>query len=1289
MFSLWNFLLFDLIHFILSENLINETEGLNFISIKINGNEYQPLIGSTNLPDLVYLNGNITQINEYGEIIIEDNEEINEVVLIYNNKLDNCNSLFKSSFNILEIDLSNFDTSLVTTMKSMFEECENLKYINFSNINTSSVIDLSSMLSKCNSLTSIDLSNFDTSKVTLMNNLFYGCSSLTSIDITNFDTSKVTSIASMFNGCHNLIEIDLSKMDVSIVRSMENLFKDCFRLTSLDLNNFDTYNVLTMKGLFFYCESLVVLKISSFDTINVDDMSNMFYSCKSLTSLNLKNFDTFFVYNMNSMFYNCISLSYINISSFDTSFVNNMEYMFYSCSSLKSLDISHFYLHSTQMNYFLQNSYSIEYVKFPKDYYMSFSGYFLFYGCQSLKSIDLSEIKIFGNMGYAFSGCISLTSLDLSKIDISSVEGMTGLFERCNSLKTLNLTNWIIRYTQNIAYMFYDCKSLISLDLSKFITKSVNNMNNLFFNCIELKSLNLDNFDTSSVTDMNSMFYGCTSLKSINLSSFKTEKVKNMKSMFFNCIQLKSLNLSGFNTSKVTNMNMMFSGCINLKYINFSNYENKNNIATSSIFSGTSEDLIVYIDNLEYKNIINLIPELSFMKCMTNNYLINSENDYMVIFDNRICINECIKEEVYKYRYNIFCYKECPKKTSPSLSNKYECELDQADCIEEYPFLFIQDNNCFDNCYSDDFFNNICTLNNHNIKSQSTLIDNIINGIEDGSMDKLLISNIYESKEDIIKFENNILYQITSSFNQRNITYENISTIDLGECESIIKTKYDIMPNDTLLIFKMERYIEGLLIPFIEYEIFHPITKKRLNLDECENLKIHMNIPVSINESILYQYDLNDSYYNDNCNITTEENGVDITLYDRKNNYINNNMYLCTIDCEYLNYNKDESKVTCLCKVHSGMTLYKDIKKEKLINSIVNVKRKTNLNIMKCYKLVFSESGIIINIGNYIIAFIIIFYILSAIFFYFKGYDLLCEEINEILNFKNIEAKEELKIEEKLKEKQIFKKEIVNHIKNNDSTKFSLDLSNSKETFSQKELVKNKIRNEKTKEYLAYEINIIPYDLAKKDDKRTFFQYYKSLILLKNIFIFGFYITKDYNPFIIKICIFFFLVALNLVVNALFFNDYIMNKIYENKGTYYFSNFLPQIIYSIIIVSIFGIIIKRLILSQKNILEIKYEKNKNNIRSKAIIVIRCLIIKFVSFFSVSFILLILFWYYLSCFCAVYKYTQKHLITNSLIGLIISFLYPFILCLIPGIFRIPSLNKPGQCLYKISKIIQIL
>ena len=55
-------------------------------------------------------------------------------------------------------------------------------------------------------------------------------------------------------------------------------------------------------------------------------------------------------------------------------------------------------------------------------------------------------------------------------------------------------------------------------------------------------------------------------------------------------------------------------------------------------------------------------------------------------------------------------------------------------------------------------------------------------------------------------------------------------------------------------------------------------------------------------------------------------------------------------------------------------------------------------------------------------------------------------------------------------------------------------------------------------------------------------------------------------------------------------------------------------------------------------------------------------------------------------------TQIHLIKYSMISFTFSLLYPLGINLIPGIFRIPSLNSPKddkECMYKISKIIQLI
>ena len=72
-------------------------------------------------------------------------------------------------------------------------------------------------------------------------------------------------------------------------------------------------------------------------------------------------------------------------------------------------------------------------------------------------------------------------------------------------------------------------------------------------------------------------------------------------------------------------------------------------------------------------------------------------------------------------------------------------------------------------------------------------------------------------------------------------------------------------------------------------------------------------------------------------------------------------------------------------------------------------------------------------------------------------------------------------------------------------------------------------------------------------------------------------------------------------------------------------------------------IVKRVFLSRKNLLELKKEKNQYNLKGKTMIVLKCLIIKYIIFFSLSILLFIFFWYYLSCFCSVYSNTQIYLI----------------------------------------------
>ena len=224
--------------------------------------------------------------------------------------------------------------------------------------------------------------------------------------------------------------------------------------------------------------------------------------------------------------------------------------------------------------------------------------------------------------------------------------------------------------------------------------------------------------------------------------------------------------------------------------------------------------------------------------------------------------------------------------------------------------------------------------------------------------------------------------------------------------------------------------------------------------------------------------------------------------------------------------------------------------------------------------------------------------------------------------------------------------------------------------------------------YNDYEMNNLKYEYALKYDKRTYVQYYFSLLKYKHLIMFTFYTKNDYNSRIIKIIIFLFSFALYFAVNALFFNDSTMHQIYEDQGNFNFIYQLPQIFYSTIINASIILIVNYLSLTEKNILALKNEKD--NINEKKSKLLNYLKLKFILFFILLFSFLILFCYYLSCFCAVYKKTQIHLLKDTLISFGLSLIYPFILNLIPGIFRLISLkSKNKKCMYKFSKIIQLL
>ena len=303
--------------------------------------------------------------------------------------------MFQDFDKFTSIDLSGFDTSNVTSLKSMFFGCSALTSLVLSNFDTSSATDLGAMFYNCSALTSLDLSTFNTSSVETMANMFYGCTYLETLTLgENFTTGNVTDMSSMFYNCSALTSLDLSTFNTSSVTSMASMFKACKELRTLTLgDNFTTANVTDMSSMFSSCEWLRPLDVSKFNTSNVTDMSYMFNKCEWLETL--------------------------DVSNFNTSKVTNMAYMFTGCSELTSLDVSNF-----DFNALVEGETAT-----------SGHAHFMFSECTKLTSINLPSTGLTKLASYMFYKCTGLTSIVIPA-SVTTVE--SSAFHVCSSSLVIN-----------------------------------------------------------------------------------------------------------------------------------------------------------------------------------------------------------------------------------------------------------------------------------------------------------------------------------------------------------------------------------------------------------------------------------------------------------------------------------------------------------------------------------------------------------------------------------------------------------------------------------------------------------------------------------------------------------------------------------------------------------------------------------------------------------------------------------------------------------------------------------
>ena len=386
--------------------------------------------------------------------------------------------------------------------------------------------------------------------------------------------------------------------------------------------------------------------------------------------------------------------------------------------------------------------------------------------------------------------------------------------------------------------------------------------------------------------------------------------------------------------------------------------------------------------------------------CTENNTCPNEYNK--IIKKHKKCTEDCKSDNLnhYFYEYNNTCYKTCPKNTI-SLQN-YSCIFKKTDfCPKEFPYLDSETNECVQNCSIYNLFKKECFTDNPDIEIKQNNYFKIKNEITSNKLDILLDDVLYNEK-DLLIDDKEIKYQITSTQNQENNEYNNISTIYLGNCLNKLKQYYNISENDSLIILKIDIYQEGLLYPFVIYDLYHPIKKEKLDLIHCQNEKISITIPFQIDEKNIFKHDPSNEFYKDICFSYTTENKTDIILNDRQKEFLDNNLSLCEDNCDYKGYDSQRKKVLCNCNIKIKIPFFSEIKidKEKLKRKFIDIKSIINLEIMKCFRVLFSKNGLKTNIGNYILLSIILVYLFLYNLFLLLEYDHLINKISEIIDIK-------------------------------------------------------------------------------------------------------------------------------------------------------------------------------------------------------------------------------------------------------------------------------------------------
>ena len=384
-----------------------------------------------------------------------------------------------------------------------------------------------------------------------------------------------------------------------------------------------------------------------------------------------------------------------------------------------------------------------------------------------------------------------------------------------------------------------------------------------------------------------------------------------------------------------------------------------------------------YIKKPEYENSTNCVFECIYYYYYTtyDQYKCTSipecPKEYKLLIKNKNkCINNCIDDDKYKFKYNGECLEECPNNTEDN--NDYLCK---------------------------DINLNKCVLSENKYNSLNKEITD-----EEIELAAEKYTQEFQYTDNHVSVFKNDIYTITFYKNGECISDLSlqIPEIDFGECYQKIQNNCGTEEKLVIAIIDKKEG-EDNYHKMISFSMFDPEKGEKILVDDlCKNDKMVMqqsimnklnDTKIKIN-SLLYLtgqnidiFNLSSDFYTDICYHYNSDLEKDVALRDRILIYFPN-ITLCEKGCETIGVNLTTLKAICECKFYNPIEnniLGNSILYYSQIGEIEEFISNTNIDVIKCFKDIFKFQYFISCTGGFFILGLIFIQIAFTIIYFYNS----------------------------------------------------------------------------------------------------------------------------------------------------------------------------------------------------------------------------------------------------------------------------------------------------------------